>query len=83
MKRLLTIAIIVCIPVVAAAGMAVDITQDVFLAACRLLPHESGDLRLEPWLYRVTVTTAPAPAGNASGDGGDGSGPGGGMGQFD
>jgi RNA polymerase sigma-70 factor, ECF subfamily len=34
---------------------AADVTQDVFLAAFRQLPGETEDLRLEPWLYRVTV----------------------------
>jgi len=36
---------------------AADITQDVFLAAFRSLPGHTGELRVESWLYRVTVNS--------------------------
>jgi len=34
---------------------AADITQEVFLSAYRRLPAHHGEMRLEPWLYKVTV----------------------------
>lgn len=34
---------------------AADITQEVFLTAYRRLPGHDGEMRLEPWLYKVTV----------------------------
>ncbi|MBM3147265.1 MAG: RNA polymerase sigma factor, partial [Actinobacteria bacterium] len=34
---------------------AADITQEVFLTAYRRLPGHRGEMRLEPWLYRVAV----------------------------
>jgi RNA polymerase sigma factor (sigma-70 family) len=32
-----------------------DVAQEVFLKAFRQLPNQHGDLRLRPWIYRVTV----------------------------
>ena len=32
-----------------------DVAQEVFLKAYRQLPSQSGELRLRPWVYRVTV----------------------------
>jgi len=32
-----------------------DVAQEVFLKAYRQLPNQRGDLRLRPWVYRVTV----------------------------
>jgi RNA polymerase sigma factor (sigma-70 family) len=32
-----------------------DVAQEVFLKAYRQLPSQHGDLRLRPWVYRVTV----------------------------
>ena len=32
-----------------------DVAQEVFLKAFRQLPSQHGDLRLRPWVYRVTV----------------------------
>lgn len=37
---------------------AADITQEVFLEAYRRIPDAPGDLRLEPWIYRVAANTA-------------------------
>lgn len=34
---------------------AADITQEVFLTAFRRLPEHRGEMRLEPWLYKVAV----------------------------
>lgn len=34
---------------------AADITQEVFLTAYRRLPEHRGEMRLEPWLYKVAV----------------------------
>jgi RNA polymerase sigma-70 factor (ECF subfamily) len=34
---------------------AKDVTQEVFLAAYRDLPNHRGALRVEPWLFRVTM----------------------------
>jgi RNA polymerase sigma-70 factor (ECF subfamily) len=32
-----------------------DVAQEVFLKAYRQLPKQSGELRLRPWVYRITV----------------------------
>ena len=37
---------------------AADITQEVFLEAYRRIPAVPGDVRLEPWIYRVAANTA-------------------------
>jgi len=34
---------------------AQDVTQDVFVKACRKLPDADDDYRVRPWLYRVAV----------------------------
>ncbi len=36
---------------------AADITQEVFIKAFTRIPTMQGELRLEPWLYRVAVNT--------------------------